>query len=105
MDIVDQIVERLRVCWCVLTMRNYFFFAFKSHKKLFVVNEDGVITGSRRENVCGICYVDDVPVKIMGGTAQSEEVQPSSLRLYKNLRDLLCEAVIRLMEKIREGES
>jgi hypothetical protein len=91
MDIVDQIVERLRVCWCVLTMRNYFFFAFKGPEKLFVTKDDNwEIIGARREMTRSIYHVDGF------GLVGNEK--------YKSLRDLLCEIVIRRTFKIKRGE-
>lgn len=74
---MKQIIERLKVCWYVLTMHNFLFFAYRQDKNLFVTNDQGELIGVKDNSIHGFYHIDDV---LFTGDIPS-------------LRHLLCENV------------
>lgn len=82
-----SILERLKVCWYVLTMRNYVFLAYKSADKMLNYNDANEVTGVKGKSMHGLYHIEDVQF--------SENI---------TLRSLICENVIRVVKKIKNNE-
>ena len=84
---MKNFVERLKVCWYVLTMRNYFFAAYKSDRKMLIV-KDGKIVGVKENTMHGFYHIDNV---LFYGDGES-------------LRQLVCDDIKRVVNKIKNEE-
>lgn len=80
--------ERLQVCWYVLTMRNYFFAGYKSDRNMLIENEEGDIIGIRKNTIHCFYHIDNV---LFEGD-------------IKTLRELICDNIIRVVNKIKSYE-
>lgn len=76
-----QIIERLRVCWYVLTMRNFLFFAYS--KKM--IRKQGEYYELMDKSIHGFYHIDNVVF---------EKGVPT-------LRHLICDNVIHIVNKIK----
>ena len=85
---MKNLIERLLVCWYVLTMRNFYFAAYKSDKKMLIEDAQGKIIGIKKKSIHGFYHIDDVAYE---GNIPS-------------LRYLICENIIRIVNKIKEGK-
>lgn len=85
---MKQITERLKVCWYVLTMRNFLFFAYRSDKNLFATNDQGELCGVKDNSIHGFFHIDDV----------------SFLGSIPTLRHLICENAKHILDKIKNNE-
>lgn len=85
---MKQIIERLKVCWYVLTYRNFFFAAYKSDEKMLIENEQQEITGVKDKSIRSWYHIDDV--------AFSGDIP--------TLRHLICENIIGVVNKIKNNE-
>ena len=80
--------ERLKVCWYALTYRNFFFVAYKSDKNLLIENEQEEICGVREKSIHGYYHIDNV---LYEGNIST-------------LRNLLCDNMINIINKIKSNE-
>ena len=87
-ETMKLIIERLKVCWYVLTYRNFFFAAYKSDEKMLIENDQQEITGVKDKSIRGWYHIDDV--------AFSGDIP--------TLRYLICENIIGVVNKIKNNE-
>lgn len=85
---MKKFIERLKVCWYVLTLHNFLFFGYKSDKKMLIENEQGEICGVKDKSIHGFYNIDDVTYE---GNITS-------------LRQLICENVIHVVNRIKSYE-
>lgn len=85
---MKKFIERLKVCWYVLTLHNFLFFGYKSDKKMLIENEQGEICGVKDKSIHGFYHIDDVTYE---GNITS-------------LRQLICENVIHVVNRIKSYE-
>lgn len=52
-----SLLERLKICWYALTMKNYIFFALG--KEPIIWKEDGKVDKANPKQLKSLCYVDD----------------------------------------------
>lgn len=86
---MKQIWERLKVCFYVLTYRNFYFAAYKSDEKMLTENEQHEITGVKDKSIRGFYHIDDVT---FSGNVPT-------------LRHLICDNIIRVVNKIKNNEA
>ena len=83
-----HILERLKVCWYVLTRRNFFFSSYS--KNMLIEDEEGYLTGPTKNSIKGYYHIDEETFVIPEGT--------------KTLRDLICDNINHVVEKIKSKE-
>lgn len=85
-----SLLERLRCCWYILTMRNYYVSCYA--EDMIQEGEGGMIDHPKPGSIKGYYHIDeDLFVSYREGVTESV-----------TLRDLICESMIHVITKIKE---
>ena len=84
-----HILERLKVCWYVLTRRNFVFSSYSKH--MLTEDENGYLTGPTKNSIKGYYHIDE----------ETFVVEPKG---NMTLRDLICDNISHVVEKIKSRE-
>lgn len=84
------IIERLKCCWFILTMQNFFVSCYAND--IMVEGEDGFLEHPRKGSVKGYYHIEDETfISYVNGNESK-----------LTLRDLICDNMIHVINKIKE---
>jgi hypothetical protein len=85
-----SLLERLRCCWYILTMRNFYVSCYA--EDMIQEGEDGLIRHPKPGSIKGFYHIDEeLFVSCRNGVTESV-----------TLRDLVCDNMIRVITKIKD---
>ena len=82
--IMYNFIERLKVCWNVLTKRNYVYFGLG--KKPFMWDENGYYNGIKKGKFAEYDYIENVKFNIDNGLSSLKKLIWSSIEEYAKTR-------------------
>ena len=82
--IMNNLIERLKICWNVLTKRNYVYFGIG--KNPFTWDENGYYAGARNEAFVEYDYVENVKFDTDNGLSSLNKMMWGSIEEYAKTR-------------------
>ena len=81
---MNNLIERLKICWNVLTKRNYVYFGIG--KNPFTWDENGYYAGARNEAFVEYDYVENVKFDTDNGLSSLNKMMWGSIEEYAKTR-------------------
>ena len=81
---MNNLIERLKICWNVLTKRNYVYFGIG--KNPFIWDEKGYYAGIKKGKFAEYDYIENVKFNTDDGLSSLERLMWSSIEEYAKTR-------------------
>lgn len=81
---MNNLIERLKICWNVLTKRNYVYFGIG--KNPFIWDEKGYYAGIKKGKFAEYDYIENVKFNTDDGLSSLERLMWSSIEKYAKTR-------------------
>lgn len=81
---MNNLIERLKICWNVLTKRNYVYFGIG--KNPFMWDENGYYAGTKDGSFAEYDYVENIKFNTDNGLSSLKKMMWSSIEEYAKTR-------------------
>lgn len=82
---MKNFIERLKICWNVLTKRNYVYFGLG--KDAFLWDKNGYYIGTKKGKFAEFDYIEPVPFNGNTGVTSLSKVVWSAIKDYADTRE------------------
>ena len=81
---MNNLIERLKICWNVLTKKNYVYFGIG--KNPFIWDENGYYAGTKKGSFAEYDYVENIEFNTDNGLSSLKKVMWRSIEEYAKTR-------------------